>query len=67
MRDDLANGELAEAKDESLSVSAVPLCENVWLSVDADVKLGVEDASPLTDARNGNAVAALNALELPGS
>ena len=57
------NGDVAE--DESLSFS--PLFAKVELSAEAVVKLEPVGASPLTEARNGKAVAALNAPALPGS
>jgi len=67
VRDDLENGdEDADDKEESLLFSPATLCGNVWLRVDADARLHVLDDSPLTEARNGKAVAALKALALPG-
>ena len=66
VRDDLENGEEdADVKEESLLFSPATLCGKVWVREDADPRLHVLDDSPLTEARNGNAVAALNALALP--
>ena len=66
VREDLINGDVADegAEEESLSLS--PLCGKVWLRAEAVGNPAPFEVSPLTDARNGNAVAALKAPALPG-